>query len=279
MTGTNKTEDTQAPSWPTRNERGYDIPDLPYGTLRPIKVIGIGAEMSGISLAHDVQEDGKNIELTIYGRTWFWNKYPGLRCGIPSVNYQMHWSPKLDWPEYYSQRSVFQEYYRSLVDKFNLWKYINLQHKVVRAEWDDAAKKWRIKVRGPNGREFEDECDVLLNGGGVLNVWKWPDIEGLHSFKGDLCHSARWPDDLVVKDKRVAVIGCGSSGIQVLPAIQPEVKRLFHWIRSPTWITAAFAPQFAGPGGVNFQYSEEQKKRFIEDPKHALKYKKMIEVR
>jgi cation diffusion facilitator CzcD-associated flavoprotein CzcO len=169
---------------------------------------------------------------------------------------------------------------------------------VVRAEWDDAAKKWRIKVRGPDGREFEDECDVLLNGGGqsfvfetsrctpidtplkgVLNVWKWPDIEGLHSFKGDLCHSARWPDDLAVKDKRVAVIGCGSSGIQVLPAIQPEVKQLFHWIRSPTWITAAFAPQFAGPGGVNFQYSEEQKKRFTEDPKHALKYKKMIEVR
>ncbi|KAJ6488487.1 FAD/NAD-P-binding domain-containing protein [Mycena vitilis] len=270
-------------SWPSENDRGYKIPDLEYGTLRPITVIAIGAGISGISLAHDVQADGENIQLTIYemapdvGGTWFWNKYPGIRCDIPSVNYQMHWSPKLDWPEYYSRGPVIQQYYRSLVDKFNLWEYIKLQHEVLRAEWDDEAKKWRLQVRAPNGKEFETECDVFINGGGVLNIWKWPSIEGLHSFKGDLCHTARWPDNLSVKDKRVAVIGSGSSGIQVLAAIQPEVKQIYHWIRSPTWITGAFAPQFAGPGGVNFQYSEEQLNRFRDDAKHAMKYRKMIE--
>ncbi|KAJ6582825.1 FAD/NAD-P-binding domain-containing protein [Mycena sp. CBHHK59/15] len=251
--------------------------------LRPIKVIAIGAGMSGISLAHDVQENGENIALTIYemapdvGGTWFWNKYPGIRCDIPIVNYQMHWSPKLDWPEYYCTGAVIHEYYRSLVDKFGLWKYIHLQHEVLKAEWDDDAHKWRLRVRGPDGNEFDDDCDVLINAGGVLNIWKWPSIDGLHSFKGTLCHTARWPADLSVKDKRVAVIGSGSSGIQVLAAIQPEVKQLFHWIRSPTWITAAFAPQFAGPGGTNLQYSEEQKRKFLEDPVHALKYRKMIE--
>ncbi|KAJ7677213.1 FAD/NAD-P-binding domain-containing protein [Mycena rosella] len=269
--------------WPSENERGYKIPDLDYGTLRSIKLVSIGAGMSGISLAHEVQEDGQNMQLTIYemaedvGGTWFWNRYPGLRCDIPSVNYQMHWSPKLDWPEYYSKGPVIQQYYRSLVDKFNLWKYIKLQHEVLRAEWDDGAKKWRLQVRGPDGKEFEDECDVFLNGGGVLNIWKWPSIEGLHSFKGELCHTARWPDNLSITGKSVAVIGSGSSGIQVLASIQPEVKQIYHWIRSPTWITGAFAPQFAGPGGVNFQYSEQQKQRFMSDPKHALKYRKMIE--
>ncbi|KAJ7043072.1 FAD/NAD-P-binding domain-containing protein [Mycena alexandri] len=273
----------EQPLWPSENERGYRIPDLEYGTLRPIKVISIGAGISGVSLAHDVQKDGENIQLTIYemapdvGGTWYWNRYPGIRCDIPSVNYQMHWSPKLDWPEYYSQGPIIQKYYRSLVDKFNLWEYIKLEHEVVKAEWNDDAKKWRLQVRGPDGKEFQDDCDVFLNGGGILNIWKWPSIEGLHSFKGDLCHTARWPEHLSVKDKRVAVIGSGSSGIQLLATIQPEVKQLYHWIRSPTWITGAFAPQFAGPGGVNFQYSEEQKKRFSEDPKHAMKYRKMIE--
>ncbi|KAK7468707.1 hypothetical protein VKT23_003210 [Stygiomarasmius scandens] len=70
---------------------------------------------------------------------------------------------------------------------------------------------------------------------------------------------------------------CYSSGIQVLATIQPEVKQLYHWIRSPTWITPAFAQQFAAPGGKNFEYTEEQKKRFAEDPYHSLKYRKMIE--
>ncbi|KAJ7632121.1 FAD/NAD-P-binding domain-containing protein [Roridomyces roridus] len=189
----------------------------------------------------------------------------------------MHWSPKPDWPEYYSEGPVIQQYFKSLVDKFNLWPYINLQHEVTRAEWDDEAKKWRLKIRGPDGNELEDSCDVLLNGGGLLNTWRWPTIEGLHTFKGDLCHTARWPDNLTLKDKRVAVIGSGSSGIQVVTAIQPQVSTLYHWLRSPTWITGAFAPQFAGPGGANFKYSEEQKKKFSDDPQHSLKYRKMIE--
>ncbi len=72
---------------------------------------------------------------------------------------------------------------------------------------------------------------------GILNTWRWPSIEGLDSFKGELCHTARYPENLSVTDRRVAVIGSGSSGIQVLAAIQPEVKQIYHWIRSPTWIT------------------------------------------
>lgn len=100
-------------------------------------------------------------------------------------------------------------------------------------------------------------------------------MKGLHDFKGVLCHTARWPDGLDVKGtdlgllssrtailtivpqfrtgKTVAVLGSGSSGIQLLATIQPDVKQIYHWIRSPTWITAAFAHKFAGPGGTNFK--------------------------
>ncbi|KAE9408295.1 FAD/NAD-P-binding domain-containing protein [Gymnopus androsaceus JB14] len=269
--------------WPSENERGYRIPYQRFGTTHPIKIIAIGAGISGISLAHDVDVQQGQIELTIYemgndvGGTWFWNQYPGCRCDIPSVNYQMSWCPNPDWPEYYSTAKEIHQYYKRLVEKFNLGKYMRLSHEVVKADWAEDINKWRLTVVGPDGKQFEDECNVFINGGGVLNDWKWPDIEGLHDFQGTLCHTARWPADFDYKDKRVAVIGSGSSGIQVLATIQPEVKHLYHWIRSPTWITPGFAQQFAGPGGKNFCYTEEQKKLYNDDPRHALRYRKMIE--
>lgn len=84
------------------------------------------------------------------------------------------------------------------------------------------------------------------------SAWKWPDIPGLHSFKGDIFHSASYQEDYDLKDKRVAVIGSGSSGVQVCASIYPEVSQLYTWVRSPTWITAAFGQQFAGKDGRNF---------------------------
>jgi cation diffusion facilitator CzcD-associated flavoprotein CzcO len=76
-------------------------------------------------------------------------------------------------------------------------------------------------------------------------------IEGLHSFKGALFHSASYEESFSLKDKRVAVIGVGSSGIQIISNIASEVKQLYSWVRSPTWITAGFAQRFAGPNGEN----------------------------
>ncbi|KAJ3843893.1 FAD/NAD-P-binding domain-containing protein [Lentinula raphanica] len=258
------TTDLAAEQWPSENDRGYRIPEQRFGTIHPIKVIAIGAGISVISLAHDIQEYGEQIQLTIYemgtdvGGTW----YPGCRCDIPSVNYQMSWYPNPDWTEYYSTAIEIYQYYKDIVEKFGLKKFIRFSHEVVRAVWVDDTKSWRLTVRDPDGSQFEDECNVFINAGGVLNDWKWPDIKGLHDFKGTLCHTARWPKDFDYRDKRVAVIGSGSSGIQVLATIQPYVKQLYHWIRSPTWITPGFAQQFAAPGGKNFQLKSTNLSRY-----------------
>lgn len=104
--------------------------------------------------------------------------------------------------------------------------------------------------------------------------WQWPNIPGLHDFEGVLIHSAAWKDDCDLNNKRVAVLGCGSSGVQIVPAIQPgmikfrvlfrklvltfhslstDVKHLTTFIRTPTWITSGFAQDHAGPGGTNFE--------------------------
>lgn len=94
--------------------------------------------------------------------------------------------------------------------------------------------------------------------GGVLNKWKWPTIPGLHDFKGKLMHSARYEEGYDLKGKKVAVIGAGSSGVQIIAAIQKDVDQLYHWIRSPIWITASFGHTWAGRDGANFACKQYQ---------------------
>lgn len=126
-------------------------------------------------------------------------------------------------------------------------------------------------------REFDDHVDMILDGCGVLNKWKWPNIPGLHDFKGDLLHSAQWNQTVSLEGKRVALIGAGSSAVQILPNIYPEASKIYHWVRNKIWITAGFAQAFAGPNGANFKYNEEQLELFRKHPDAYLTYCKMIE--
>ncbi len=94
-------------------------------------------------------------------------------------------------------------------------------------------------------------CSRLLTS--ISSNWKWPEIQGLHDFEGKLCHTANYDTTVRLDQKRVAVIGVGSSGIQLTANIAGQVDHLYTWIRSPTWITAGFAQNHAGPGGANFE--------------------------
>lgn len=107
--------------------------------------------------------------------------------------------------------------------------------------------------------------------------WQMPDIQGLRDYKGTIVHTADYPPDLELEKRHVAVVGNGSSGIQIVANIQSRVSHLYTWIRSPTWMTAGFASKYAGPGGANFRYSEEQKQRLREDPDYYLRYRKSVE--
>jgi cation diffusion facilitator CzcD-associated flavoprotein CzcO len=130
---------------------------------------------------------------------------------------------------------------------------------------------------GESGESFIEECDVLINGSGCFNDWKWPNIPNRDAYKGELLHSAIWPRDTDLKGKRVALIGNGSTGVQILPAILDQVKSVKVYIRSRTWVTAGFAQRFAGPNGSNVVFSEEQKKAWEESPEEYLKYRKEVE--
>ncbi|KIW81124.1 hypothetical protein Z517_04147 [Fonsecaea pedrosoi CBS 271.37] len=271
-------------NWPTTNENGYSINEVPSGTARKLRIICAGAGASGINLAKFAQDRLQNVDLVIYEKnndvagTWWENKYPGCACDIPSVTYQFSWNPEV-WSKYYAEASEIFAYFKGVVDKFDLWKYIKFSHEVQRADWDEETGLWNLKIRDlATGVEIDEQCDIFVNAMGFLNKWKWPDIQGLHSFKGILTHSAAWPDDLDLKGKRVAVVGNGSSGIQIVANIQKDVSKLYTWVRTPTWMTAGFAQKYAGENGTNFEYSEEQKKRFRNDPDYYLKYRKSVEV-
>ncbi|OAX83506.1 hypothetical protein ACJ72_02121 [Emergomyces africanus] len=161
-------------------------------------------------------------------------------------------------------------------------EYIRLRARVTHAEWHEDRSKWMVQVEESDEneqvvRKWHDECDVLLNGNGVLNNWKWPDIPGLTTFKGRLFHTARYEEGFDLKGKRVAVIGSGSSGVQTVAAVYKDASRVYTWVRNPTWITAGFGQKFAGPDGGNFEYSEAQKEEWRRDPEKYRKYRKMVE--
>lgn len=103
---------------------------------------------------------------------------------------------------------------------------------------------WRAQVR------FHPANQSLANQ--MSSTWKYPDIPGVSSFEGKLMHSGQWDDNFDLTGKRVAVIGGGSSAVQIVPAIQPKVAKLYPFLRSPVWITAGFGAKYAAPGGVNF---------------------------
>jgi hypothetical protein len=111
-----------------------------------------------------------------------------------------------------------------------------------------------------------------------VNDWKWPAIAGRETFGGKLLHSAIWPKNHTFNENEtVALIGNGSTGIQILPAILDQVKKVYVFIRSPTWITAGFAQKYAGPNGSNITFTEEQKQCWADKPEEYYAYRVAVE--
>ncbi|KAF5373273.1 hypothetical protein D9615_007390 [Tricholomella constricta] len=237
---------------------------------RHMKIVCIGAGASGLLLAYKLQRSFDNFELVVYEKnteitgTWFENKYPGCACDVPAHTYTWSFEPKVDWSSVYAGSDEISAYFSSFASKYSLHRYVKLQHVVTNATWDATTDSWMIEVTDlATGTAVQDRADILINAAGVLNAWRWPDIAGLHDFKGD-----RGVD---LTGKHVGLIGNGSSGIQVLPAIQPKVAKLTTFIRRPTWVAPA-------QGFEQHVYSEEERATFAMDPAAHLAYRKKQEV-
>ncbi|KAK0250718.1 hypothetical protein B0A54_08220 [Friedmanniomyces endolithicus] len=261
---------------PKTDATGYRIREESYGTKRPVRVVLMGAGASTLNFLKKAEEQMKNVKITVYeknhnvGGTWLENRYPGCACDIPSVNYQFSWKIKL-WTHFYSYSPEIWSYLKGIYDENDfIAKYVKLQHQLESAVWDSGAGVWRFKVRDlKTGTVSEDEAEFFINAGG--------DIPGLHDFKGKLMHSAAYDEGYAIEGKRVAVIGAGSSGVQIVAKLSKTASHIFHWIRSPIWITAGFAQTWAGKDGANFEYTPEQMEYLQNNPKKYLEYRKQIE--
>lgn len=264
-------------------ENDVNIPDQLLGTKKKLRVIVLGSGMSGINFFKFAEDKASNLEIQCYeknediGGTWLENRYPGCACDIPSVVYQFPWRPA-SWSKYYSYSPEIWKYVKMVAEENDfINKYVKLAHEVKSLAWDEATGQWTVEVKDlKSGREFKDHSDFVVNCTGVLNKWKWPDIPGLRDFKGTLLHSAQWNQTTDLKNKRVALLGAGSSAVQILPNIYDQVSQVYTWIRSKIWITAGFAQKFAGKDGANFTYNEEQQGLF-NNPDEYKAYCKMIE--
>ncbi|KAF9882914.1 hypothetical protein FE257_004895 [Aspergillus nanangensis] len=280
--------------WDRPSSSGYVVSnhlinEPPIG--KPFKIIMMGAGAAGIDFLHHAPSalDGLGIEMVCYdknpevGGTWYENRYPGCACDVPSLGYTFPWKQNPSWSTFYSSGQEIWKYMKGIVDEEGMMRYILLNTRITAAEWDESKSKWQVSLARTNPddgstlSEWVEECDVLLNGTGFLNAWRWPEIPGINTFQGDMFHTAHYQEGYDLKGKRVAVIGAGSSGIQVVASIVDDVDALYTWVRSPTWITAAFGQAYAGKDGQNFSYTEEQKKAFQDNPTMYHQYKKTIE--
>jgi cation diffusion facilitator CzcD-associated flavoprotein CzcO len=276
-------DDKHDNTWYNQDFDGYRVSEYPLYEKRQVRVVCVGAGAAGLQLAYKAERALEKVDLQIYeknndvGGTWLENRYPGCTCDIPSHSYQFTWNRNPNWSAYYASAPEIWQYFKDTATKFDLEKYVAFKSSVKEAVWDEEASQYKLKILGPGGNVFDDYCDMLVSGSGVLNSWKWPSIPGIDLFKGKMMHSAAWDCDYDLTEKTVAVIGGGSSAVQVVPAIQPKVKKLFAFVRSPVWVTTGFGAKHAGPGGTNFQYSEEQKKTFNEDPAAYYQYCRDVE--
>lgn len=174
----------------------------------------------------------------------------------------LHMQPQ--WSAFYAPGREILSYLQNVVDKYKVSQYIRLRHELTSAKWDDASGKWALTIRNNATQEsFVDTADLVLSATGGLSRWSWPDIKGLHDFKGMVLHSANWESDLGIgkkeddeqkwKDKKIGVIGVGSSAIQIVPTLQPRCEKVINFVRGRTcestfslWLFVNLTSSFKG---------------------------------
>ncbi|TFK39761.1 hypothetical protein BDQ12DRAFT_649180 [Crucibulum laeve] len=249
----------------------------PIHEERPLKIICVGAGASGLLLAYKLQRSFEKFDLTLYDKndeisgTWYENKYPGCACDVPAHTYTWSFEPKTDWSSVYAGSDEIYTYFDNFAEKYGLRKYCKLQHEVSGATWNETKGGWDVQVTDlRTGDIVSDYCDFFINASGVLNAWKWPTIPGLENYKGQLLHTARWDTSVDLTGKHVGLIGNGSSAIQVLPAIHSKVNKITTFLRSPAWVSPA-------QGIEQHIFTEEEQRKFADDPEAHLTYRKFAE--
>jgi len=207
-----------------------------------VDVLVVGAGITGIYQLYRAREAGFSVQLVEagggVGGTWYWNRYPGARFDSESYTYAYLFSQELfddwEWQEHFAPQSETERYLNHVVDRFDLRRHMRFDTVVTSATFDEPSGTWTVAA----GDGSEVRARFLIPATGVLSVPYFPDVPGREDFRAASYHTGRWPSVRVdFAGKRVAVIGTGSSGVQLIPAIAGEVASLTVYQRSANWCT------------------------------------------
>ncbi|MCE9661023.1 MAG: NAD(P)/FAD-dependent oxidoreductase [Burkholderiales bacterium] len=209
-----------------------------------LDAIIIGAGFAGLYMLHRLRRLG--LSARIYeagsgvGGTWFWNRYPGARCDVESVEYSYSFSDELQqewtWSERYASQPEILKYLNHVADRFDLRRDIQLESRVISAAFNERTRRWDIRLADGS----EASATYCIMAAGNQSTPHVPDLKGLKTFKGRCLHTADWPsEDVDLRGKRVGVVGTGSTAIQAIPLIAQSAAHLFAFQRTPAFSVPA----------------------------------------
>lgn len=218
-------------------------PESTDGRSEPdVDVLVVGAGITGIYQLYRTLAAGFSVQLLDAGNgvggTWYWNRYPGARFDSESYTYAYLFSKELfeewEWREHFAGQPEIERYLNHVVDRFDLRRHMRFGARVTSAVWDEPSATWSVAV--DEGTTVRARFVVAATGN--LSVPYYPDLPGRADFEGEQHHTGQWPATPVdVAGKRVAVVGTGSSGVQVVPAIADEAASLTVYQRTANWCT------------------------------------------
>ncbi|RAK90180.1 monooxygenase [Aspergillus costaricaensis CBS 115574] len=213
------------------------------------KVIIIGAGFSGMAMACQLKRELKCDDFVIYDReagfggTWLANKYPGCGVDIPAAFYSLSFAPNPNFSNFFPKRDEVLQYINNVVLEYELSRHLVGSTEWVGASWQEDDKTWMVRLRSTTtGQEYTQRCNVLISAVGALTNPNSLNIPGIDRFQGDIIHTARWDQNVSLRDKNVIVLGNGASATQLVPAVVEDVRSITQFMRSK---------QYFLPGGCN----------------------------
>ncbi|PPJ25757.1 hypothetical protein C5E45_19570 [Nocardia nova] len=200
----------------------------------------VGAGFSGIAAA--VQLERLGIRYTIYerrseiGGTWSINTYPDARVDTTSLSYQFSFEKKYPWSEYFARQGEVRRYLEYVAEKYNVSDHICFEHEIRSARFDGHTQSWNLEVAGPGAMESVT-ADFVVSASGLFSTAKKIEFDGIEDFAGRVVHTTDWSDEIAVAGRRVAVIGNGSTGVQLLSRIAESAAHVDVFVRTPQWIS------------------------------------------
>lgn len=209
--------------------------------LAELSVLVIGAGFSGIMAGIQLKRLGIPFQIVErqegIGGTWQLNDYPEARVDITTFLYQFKFVKNYPWRSYFATREELKEYIDHVVDSYGIRERISLATAVTAADWDANKKKWSVRVQRTDGVERTSDHSFVISASGLFSTPNLPDIPGIHDFGGEIFHTTAWNHAYDYRGQRVALIGTGSTGSQLMPALARRAARLSIYQRTPNWVT------------------------------------------